>query len=260
VTLASSGIEIRHCATLEEFKSCVRLESVTWGIDTPVPSSMFVVAHHTGGQVLGAFSEGKMIGFTMAVAGVRGGQPFIHSHMTAVMPEYRDKGVGRRLKLFQRQDALKRGIRLVEWTFDPLELKNAHFNLVRLGAVARRFIPNCYGITESPLHVGLPTDRLVAEWWLDSERVKNILADNAVPSKDTAARIALPTNLGELKSKDRDAGARAQSAASEQFQKYFADGYVATSIERRDPSTSEYILEHAEEVAGLKLPKVQTDS
>jgi predicted GNAT superfamily acetyltransferase len=254
VSSGAAEIEIRHCATIDEYKACVRLESVIWGIDTPVPTSMFVVAHHTGGQVLGAFGDGKMIGFTMAVAGVRGPQPFLHSHMTAVLPEYRDQGVGRRLKLFQRQDALKRGIRLVEWTFDPLELKNAHFNLVRLGAVARRFIPNCYGITESPLHVGLPTDRLVAEWWLDSDRVKNILADNAVPAKDTAARIALPSNLGDLKVSDRDTGARVQTSAREQFQKYFSDGYAATGIERRDGSTSEYILERTEEVSGLKLP------
>lgn len=259
MTAGSSEIEIRHCETIDEYKACVRLESITWGIDTPVPTSMFVVAHHTGGQVLGAFSEGKMIGFTMAVAGARGAQPFLHSHMTAVLPDYRDQGVGRRLKLFQRQDALKRGIRLVEWTFDPLELKNAHFNLVRLGAVARRFIPNCYGITESPLHVGLPTDRLVAEWSLDSDRVKNILADNAIPSKDTAARIALPTNLGDMKVKDREAGAKVQSAAREQFQKYFGEEYVATSIERRDESTTEYVLEPADQIAGLKLPKIQTN-
>lgn len=252
-----TDIEIRHCGTLDEYKACVRLESLTWGIDTPVPSSMFVVAHHTGGQILGAFDGGKIIGFTMAVAGMRNGHPFIHSHMTAVLPEYRDRGVGRRLKLFQRQDALKRGIALVEWTFDPLELKNAHFNLVRLGAVARRYIPNCYGITESPLHVGLPTDRLVAEWWLDSDHVKNILADNTIPSKNKAIRIALPTNLGDVKTRDRDAGARVQEAAREEFQRYFAKGYVATRIERRDASTSEYLLERADEVAGLKLPKVQ---
>lgn len=255
--MTASEIEIRHCESIDEYKACVHLESVTWGIDTPVPTSMFVVAHHTGGQVLGAFSEGKMIGFTMAVAGARGGQAFLHSHMTAVLPDYRDQGVGRRLKLFQRQDAVKRGIRLVEWTFDPLELKNAHFNLVRLGAIARRFIPNCYGITESPLHVGLPTDRLVAEWWLDSDRVKNILADNAIPSKDTAARIALPTNLGDMKAKDHEAGAKVQSGAREQFQKYFAEGYVATSIEPHDASTTEYVLEPEHDVAGLKLPKIQ---
>jgi predicted GNAT superfamily acetyltransferase len=259
VTAGVSEIEIRHCESMDEYKACVRLESITWGIDTPVPTSMFVVAHHTGGQVLGAFSDGKMIGFTMAVAGVRGRRPFLHSHMTAVLPDYRDKGVGRRLKLFQRQDALKRSIQLVEWTFDPLELKNAHFNLVRLGAVARRFIPNCYGITESALHAGLPTDRLVAEWWLDSDRVKNILADNAIPSKDNAARIALPANLADMKAKDRDAGARIQGVARDQFQKYFAEGYAATGIERRDDATSEYILEPSAGVAGLKLPKVEVD-
>jgi len=250
----SADIEIRSCSTLPEYKECVRLEQLTWGIDITVPSAIFVVAQHTGGQIIGAFSNGKMIGFTLALVGVRGGEIFLHSHMTAVLPEFRDKGVGRRLKLFQRQDALKRGIRLVEWTFDPLELKNAHFNLVRLGAIARRLIPNCYGVTESPLHAGLPTDRLVAEWWLDSDRVKNILADNVVPSKDTAARISLPANLADLKASDRDAGVRVQSAARKQFERYFAEGYVATSVERRDTFT-EYILEPAAEIAGLKLPE-----
>jgi predicted GNAT superfamily acetyltransferase len=249
-----ADIEIRSCSTLPEYKECVRLELLTWGVNITVPSAIFVVAQHTGGQIIGAFSEGNMIGFTLALAGMRGTEIFLHSHMTAVLPDYRDQGVGRRLKLFQRQDALKRGIRLVEWTFDPLELKNAHFNLVRLGAIARRLIPNCYGVTESPLHAGLPTDRLVAEWWLDSDRVKNILADNVVPSKDTAARISLPTNLGDIKASDRDAGVRVQSAAREQFERYFAEGYVATSVERRDAST-EYILEPAAEIAGLRLPE-----
>jgi predicted GNAT superfamily acetyltransferase len=250
----SADIEIRHCTTLPEYQECVHLERLTWGADITVPSAIFVVAQHTGGQIIGAFSEGKIIGFTLALVGARDGAPFLHSHMTAVLPEYRDQGVGRRLKLFQRQDGLKRGFRLVEWTFDPLELKNAHFNLVRLGAIARRLIPNCYGVTESPLHAGMPTDRLVAEWWLDSDRVKNILADNAVPAKDTAARISLPTNLGDIKSNDRDAGTRVQNIAREEFQEYFAEGYVATSVERRDAST-DYILERTGEIAGLKLPE-----
>ena len=117
-----------------------------------------------------------MVGFTLALAGVHEGRPFLHSHMTAVLESFRDRGVGRKLKLFQRDDALARGFQLVEWTFDPLELKNAHFNFMRLGAIARRFIPNCYGVTESPLHAGMPTDRLVAEWWLDSPRVNSLLS------------------------------------------------------------------------------------
>jgi predicted GNAT superfamily acetyltransferase len=250
---AAGEIEIRHSGTLPEYEECVRLQRVVWGEDIVVPSTIFVVAHHTGGQIIGAFDGPKMVGFTQALAGVRDGKPFLHSHMTAVLPEYRDRGVGRRLKLFQRQDALKRGIKLVEWTFDPLELKNAHFNLVRLGAIARRFIPNCYGITESPLHAGLPTDRIVAEWWLDSDRVKNILADSPLPPKGPFARISLPSNLSKIKSRDRDEAGRIQSGAREQFEKYFGGGCVATSVETRE-TTTDYILEPIAAVAGLKLP------
>jgi predicted GNAT superfamily acetyltransferase len=205
---AEHEIEIRHCESLAEYETCVRLEKQIWGEHIAVPSAIFVVAHHTGGQILGAFDGGKMIGMTLALAGTRSGKPFLHSHMTAVLPEYQNLGVGRRLKFFQRQDALKRDIRLIEWTFDPLELKNAHFNFVRLGAIARRYIPNCYGVTESPLHAGLPTDRLVAEWWLDSDRVKNILAESPLPTAAAIQTISLPAALDELKAQDRESAAR----------------------------------------------------
>lgn len=253
---ALAQIEVRMCSDFAEYEQCVRMQEVVWGRDLVVGTSMFVVAHHTGGQVIGAFDGKTIVGFTMALAGVREGKPFLHSHMTAVLEEYRDRGVGRRLKLFQRQEALKRGIGLVEWTFDPLELKNAYFNLVRLGAVTRRLIPNCYGVTDSPLHAGLPTDRFVAEWWLDSERVKNILADNPMPATGPVARVSLPSNLGEIKSTDREAGARIQSKAREQFERYFRTGCVATSIETQG-DTTDYIVEPVAAVAGLKLPEIR---
>lgn len=256
---ARPEIEVRLCGSFSEYQQCVRLQEAVWGEDLVIGTSMFVVAHHTGGQVIGAFEGGNLVGFTMAVAGMRDREPFLHSHMTAVFPEYRDRGVGRRLKLFQRQDALRRGVAVVEWTFDPLELKNAYFNLVRLGAVARRFIPNCYGVTESPLHAGLPTDRLVAEWWLDSDRVKNILADNPLPTKGPVARISLPSNIGEIKSGDRKEGAQIQSAARQQFQKYFRGGCVVTGVETQGGETN-YILEPAAAVAGLRLREIAEES
>jgi len=249
------AIEIRHCATLAEYDECVRLENLTWGADIAVPSVMFFVAHHTGGQVLGAFADAKMVGFTLAFTGSRQGRIFLHSHMTAVLDVFRDRGVGRQLKLFQRQDALRRGIELIEWTFDPLEMKNAHFNLVRLGAVARRYIPDCYGITESPLHSGLPTDRLVAEWWLGSERVKRILADDPAPAGHAALRISLPPNLPEVKSRERAAALQIQADARAQFLKWFSQGYVATAAESR-AGASDYILEPASAIAGLRLPAI----
>ena len=107
--------------------------------------------------------------------------------MLAVLPQYRNTGLGRRLKLAQRDDALERGIDLMEWTFDPLEIKNAHLNIARLGAIARRYMRNIYGPSTSPLQGGLPTDRLVVEWWLRSERVRRALGE------ETAEQATLPT-------------------------------------------------------------------
>jgi predicted GNAT superfamily acetyltransferase len=252
--IAPREIEIRHCDSLAEYDACVRMERLTWGEDITVPSAIFVVAHHTGGQILGAFDGPQIVGFTLALAGTRSGKPFLHSHMTAVLPEYQNRGVGRRLKLFQRADALKHGIAFIEWTFDPLELKNAYFNLVRLGAVARRYLPDCYGLTESRLHAGLPTDRLVAEWWLDSERVKGILADDPLPAKGPLERIPVPTDIAEIKSKDRAAGARMQADMRVKFLDWFTRGHVATGIE---PSgdTTDYLLEAGGSIAGLRLPE-----
>jgi predicted GNAT superfamily acetyltransferase len=251
-------IDVRHCSTLAEYEECVRLEHTVWGEAIAVPSPVFVVAHHTGGQVVGAFHGGKMAGFTLALAAMRAGKPFLHSHMTAVLPAFRDRGVGRRLKLFQRQDALKRGVELIEWTFDPLDLKNAHFNFVRLGAVARRYIPDCYGVTESPLHGGLPTDRLVAEWWLGSERVKSILADDVRPMKGSPERVLIPANLVEIRENDRGAAARIQADAHAQFQKWFAKGYAATGLESRDGG-ADYLLEPIAEIDGLRLAELTAD-
>jgi len=248
-------IVVRHCTTLEEFEEAVLIEHAAWGKDISVVSSIFVVAHHTGGQVLGAFDGKRMLGFTLALIGVRRGETFLHSHMTAVLPEFRDYGIGRRLKLFQREDALKRGIKLVEWTFDPLEPKNAHFNLMRLGAVARRWIPNCYGVTESPLHGSLPTDRLVAEWRLDSERVKSIVADNRMPVSGAAERIEFPGDFPRIRDTNLEAATQIQSKVRDRFVALFAKGYVATGIDTRD-GVATYVLEPRGKIAGLNLPEL----
>ncbi len=257
-SLNLENLEIRHCDSLAEYEECVELERTLWGEPMAVPSPIFVVAHHTGGQILGAFDGRKLVGFTLSLVGSRGDKPFLHSHMTGVLQEYQNHGVGRRLKLFQRQDALKRGIRLIEWTFDPLELRNAHFNLVRLGAVVRRFIPNCYGITESPLHVGLPTDRLVAEWWIDSPRVKSILADNPMPSNSPARTVSLPTRIDELRARDRGAAGKIQAEIRDQFEKLLHSGFVVSGFERREVTT-DYVLEPAQSVAGLRLPEYRPE-
>lgn len=240
------SILIRPCFGIPEFEGCLSVEREVWqSSDTDVvPIPLFVVASETGGQVLGAFDGAKLVGFTMAVAGWRTGRPFLHSHMTAVLERYRDCGVGRRLKLYQRQDALARGIDLVEWTFDPLVTKNAYFNFMRLGAIARRYLPNLYGITTSPLHGSLPTDRLVAQWHLKSARVRGVLAGKRAKARfaKKVVRITVPSNIDELRN-SHPAGAREiQSEIRERFLKWLGQGYIATAVA---PGTGglDYILE-----------------
>jgi predicted GNAT superfamily acetyltransferase len=246
----AAGIEVRLCHTLAEYEDCLRLEQITWGTGILVPTAIFVVAQETGGQIIGAFDKKEMIGFTMALAAIHEGRPSLHSHMTAVLEPYRDKGVGRALKLFQRQEALARNIHLVEWTYDPLELKNARFNLMRLGAIIRRMIPNCYGITDSPLHKGMPTDRLVAEWWLDSPRVSRIVTGGSpeVGSRTEFTRVSIPNNIADLRTKDRPDAERIQTQVREQFESNFAKKMVVTAIES-NPTTTDYILQPQSQIA-----------
>jgi len=246
VAETDDGVTIRHCHGIEEFEACIRVERAVWqssDIDV-VPLPLFVVAAETGGHVLGAFEGADLVGFTLAIAGWRAGKPFLHSHMTAVLEGKRDLGIGRRLKLFQREDALTRGIDLVEWTFDPLVTKNAHFNFMRLGAIARRYLLNAYGITTSPLHGALPTDRLVAEWHLRSARVRRALSGKpqVAPASKKAVRITVPSNIEDLRSSDPSRAREVQSRVREEFQKWFGKGYVATAILPGE-SGVDYILE-----------------
>src|SRR3954447_18518362 len=171
---------IRACKDIRELEACVALQKEVWNFDDVdlIPLRLFVVATKIGGQVIGAFDGDDLVGFAMSIPGARNGNPNLHSHMLAVRESFRNTGLGRKLKLAQRDDALDRGIGLIEWTFDPLEIRNAWLNIERLGAIARRYNPNQYGMSSSPLQGGLPTDRLVAEWWLDSRRVQAVLSGN----------------------------------------------------------------------------------
>lgn len=233
------NVTIRPCHTLAEFDEMVELEFRVWefGERDVVPSQMYVVAAKIGGQIFGAFVENKMAGFALAYPGIRDSKPYLHSHMAAVLPEFRDLGIGRLLKLAQREDALARGISLIEWTFDPLQPRNAYFNLCRLGVVVRRYLIDVYGSTSSPLHAGLPTDRLVAEWYLDSKRVTDIIRGTPRSKPKVCERI--PIVIDESSTQDV---VETQKVVRKRFQELFAAGYVITSFERA-PGGGAYILE-----------------
>ena len=239
----TSEIQIRKCTTLPDFHRCVEIQRAVWNesdLETE-PYTTFVVANQTSGQVLGAFDGPTMVGFTMALVGIRGNVPYLHSHMTGVLPEYRDRKIGRALKLFQREEALSRDIRLIEWTFDPLETRNAHFNLNRLGAIVRTYIPDFYGVTTSPLHHNLPTDRLLAEWQLDSRRTIAAIENIPGAQPDPVATIHITAELDQWRQSDPARIAKIHSSIRAEFLHWFSKGYAVTSL-RQTPTGANYGL------------------
>jgi len=237
-------IEVRPLTEREDLKTVVRLQREIWGFEDVdlIPLRLFVVATKIGGQVFGAFDAQRMIGFCIAIPGLKaGGKTYLHSHMLGVLPEYRNSGVGRTLKLTQRDDALRRGIDLIEWTFDPLEIKNAFFNMERLGAVVRRYVPNQYGTTSSPLHGGLPTDRCIAEWWIASPRVNAITSGHKFARNPVEARVAIPSDIAALRVNNNACAREIQQKAGEQFRAAFDRGLAVIGFEKSEQAGT-YLL------------------
>jgi predicted GNAT superfamily acetyltransferase len=237
-------IEIRQLSGLDEFPDVVRLQQAIWGFDDIelLPLRFLVVVCKVGGHVFGAYDGAEMAGFCFAIPGIKpGGLPYLHSHMLGVLPEYHNAGIGRRLKLRQRDEALLRGIGLIEWTFDPLELKNAFLNVEKLGAIVRRYYPNQYGTTSSPLHGGLPTDRCIAEWWIGTPRVRSILAGEAV-ARNPQERISYPADIARIRTEDPARARQIQAANADRFLRAFENGLAVTGF-ARSQTEGTYLLE-----------------
>ena len=242
----SDNIQLRNCTDVEEFRACVVLQKEVWGFadNELVPLRIFSLAPKIGGQVIGAWEEASLVGFAFSIPGTRNGYSYLHSHMLAVKSDYRNSGLGRKLKLFQREDAIAQGYELIEWTFDPLEIKNAYLNLERLGAIARRYNINQYGITSSPLQGFLPTDRLVAEWWLKSKRVESLLSTGEQRAFREEMRIEVPTEIYEWKADPatREKAANVQLHNREQFLKAFSEGLACLRYGREDDGSGVFVL------------------
>jgi predicted GNAT superfamily acetyltransferase len=244
--LSADSIDIRQCHAIEDLRACVALQKEVWNFSDAelVPMRLFVVAQKVGGQVMGAFEGNDMVGFALSVPGTRSGHLYLHSHMLAVRKEYRNGGLGRRLKLLQREEAMARGIELIEWTFDPLEIKNAYLNIEKLGAVVRRYNINQYGITSSPLQGGLPSDRLIAEWWLKSKRVQTLLGTGKNPPFQREIEIAVPAQIYEWKASPETRGKaqEVQERNRNEFLKNFREERAVLGYERDAAGNGKFLL------------------
>ena len=174
---------IRDLAGMDDMKMCEAIQQEVWGfieLDV-VPAGLMAVMGHYGAITAGAFVAERMAGFVCGFPGYGEGEPFHHSHMLAVRPEFQGAGIGLALKWAQADRVLAQGIRRVNWTFDPLQARNANLNINHLGCVSSVYRLNVYGNSNSPLHGGLPTDRLEPDWRLDSERVARARRGELIP-------------------------------------------------------------------------------
>jgi predicted GNAT superfamily acetyltransferase len=264
-------IVIRPLESTADYHACVALQREIWGTTfDPVPATILQISTHLGGIAFGAFdADGDLAGFVFGLTGIDETGKVIHwSHMLGVRAHLRDAGVGRRLKERQRQELLHRNITEMYWTYDPLIAKNAHVNLDVLGAKVVRYAPDMYGDTGSPLHNGLPTDRLVVV--CDTTRSPHPVslalddADRHVPilsarpqmgdpvapvggKRPPRVRLEIPSDFSQLLA-HAPAEARAWHAATrEHFQWALANGYLVIGL-RRDSATARsfYLLEQVQ--------------
>lgn len=249
--MTESPVSIRACSSFSELDACVDIQEQVWGYEERdiIPRRLFVVAQRIGGQIFGAFRhldhQEQLIAFAMALPGVRNTTPYLHSHMLAVLPAWRNAGIGRKLKLAQRDDALAKGFKLMEWTFDPLEIKNAFLNIHRLGVIVRSYTPDFYGPLHSELQAGLQSDRLHAEWWLDSPHVERVLAEGAsLPAADVVETIAVTHQVASWKASpaERHHAAALQAANRAKLLAAFAIGLVIAGFTRDHEGNGFYQL------------------
>jgi predicted GNAT superfamily acetyltransferase len=234
-------IIIRECASIEELDSCVQLQRSVFGLpDLEIsPRRHLIVSRQAGGWTLGAFAGSRLVGFVHHLAAIRGSEVFGYSHMMAVAEDYQNKGVGARLKWSQRARALEEGRSLIKWTWDPMQARNAHFNLNRLGVTVDTYAENFYGTdyaTNPELQDQLPgidSDRLFANWRLDSTRVRRLEQRDAQPlSAPPVARIAIPVNWTRLIKEDPLRARDDQHRVRDDFKEYFGKGLICAGFER----------------------------
>ena len=278
--MSRDDFEIRPVRTIGEAQRCVALQKEIWGpsFTEIVPPAILWAAQKLGGVTAAAYDvDGNLAGFVFGITGFEDGRLVHWSDMLAVRPDVRNRGLGARLKRYQRDALLPLGVRTVYWTFDPLESKNAYLNFGRLGVIAREYHRDFYGRTGSPLHQGIGTDRLIAVWEIASERVRRRLEGEPPPSADDVAdaplvnetrpspcgieslepdldldaprvRIAVPADIQGLKTRAPELAADWREKTRAAFEAYFARGYVAVEVVR-EGERSCYLLEREERPA-----------
>lgn len=249
MTKENAKIEIRECTTLEELLLCQELQKEVFGLpDIEVsPVRHLVVTRSAGGFILGAFSGGRLVGFVLSVPGFTGEKRFFYSHMTAVAKDFQNAGIGAKLKWAQRDFSLAQNVDLIKWTFQPILARNAHFNLNRLGATIKKYVPNFYGTDYYTAHLengklGLDSDRLYADWDLNSEKVSAISkGESGEETGEAVRKVEIPADWNALMNDDLPKAIAEQRRVKSELTEAFEQGLIARAFERSE-SHPKYLL------------------
>lgn len=252
--VAIGGGHLRTLDDIADFRACVALQEATWGRDgETVHASLLTVAAHIGGLVVGAFdAHNALVGFVFGLPGADADGPLHWSHMLAVLGEVRGAGIGRLLKEYQRAELARRGVTRIFWTFDPLQARNAHLNVTRLGARIVSYVDNLYGVTASPLHLGIATDRVIAMTDAASqplphhdlgirehEPVRSVgsvgargVAPSALELGAPAVLVEIPADIQDIVNTDTALAGQWRLATRAHFHSLLDSGYAVTGFVR----------------------------
>ncbi len=247
--MTNNKIEIREISEVEDLKSCVALQREVFALpDLEIsPVRHLIVTKNAGGFTLGAFIEKSLVGFVLSVPMFYGEERSFYSHMTAVLPQFQSLGIGAKLKWTQRERALSENAKFIKWTFQPIQARNAFFNLERLGVIIKTYTPNFYGTDYSTSHnqngkIGLDSDRLFAEWHLESEKVKMLAkGEKFIEQGEVVQTIGIPNDWNALLKSSAKKAIDKQTRIKEEFQKAFADNLICRGFER-DEEYAKYLL------------------
>lgn len=246
--MSDPAIAIRECSSIEDFQQCIELERAVWKDDDIgiMPIRLYMISKACNAPTIGAFeSSGRMVGFVHTMIAVMDKHVVYHSHLAAVLEDLRHQDIGFRMKLAQRQHAMKAGVPLIIWTFDPLQSRNAHLNINKLGAIVRRYEVNHYSEGLSTVFdSGVPSDRIFAEWWVSSAHVESALAGNRPNVGDPSESVLIPEDINRVRSVEEHLKWRIR--VRENFQNALAGSLIVRGFERAD-GTSRYLLGADEE-------------
>lgn len=235
--MSGAEIVIRECTSIADFQQCIALERTVWN-DADIgimPIRLYMISKACNAPTFGAFQSGKLIGFVHTMIALMDKRVVYHSHLAAVLEGWRHQDIGYKMKLAQRDHALKTGVPLIIWTFDPLQSRNAHFNLNKLGAIIRRYAVNYYGEGLSTVFdSNVPSDRVFAEWWVSSQYVESALSGNHQAPEDKSQSVSIPHTIESVRAQSLEEHQRWRIRVREEFQQRLARGLIARGFEREN--------------------------